>query len=194
MSLAGLFKRCRDEDEEAWVQFDALVREIARRVLLPAWRFDGLSWAEKDEVVGEVRLRLVDVVRKNRILGTTDGEIASYIGTALQNQARDQLKKRRELLESELEMQQELRGLEPRNSGPSAEVVTTHRLRLDAILEEVQLWPLSDRIIFFGKLYEVSSRNIKRQLEEHHIYIDVGTVDTRHRRLRDRLAARFPRT
>jgi hypothetical protein len=194
MSLDGLLKRCRDEDEEAWFQFDALVREIARRVLLPAWKFDGLSRAEKDEAVGEVRLRLVDIVRKNRILGTTDGEIASYIRAALQNQARDQLKKRRELLESELEAQRELRRVEPGDSAPSAEIVTAHRLRLDAVLEEVQSWPLSDRIIFFGKLYQVSSKSIKRQLEEHRIYIDVGTVDTRHRRLRDKLTARFPGT
>src|SRR5262245_28378452 len=48
MSLDGLLKRCRDEDEEGWIQFDALVREIARRVLLPAWKFEGLSRAEKD--------------------------------------------------------------------------------------------------------------------------------------------------
>jgi DNA-directed RNA polymerase specialized sigma24 family protein len=174
--LRDLIDRCRADDEVAWEAFCAWYHRLADNRL--KYSVPRMRESDRAEVTSAALERLLRAIKQNRIYGTTDGEIASYVAAAVKNQARDILSRRRPL-----------EAPAGGDGNPSPERVAIGRDLLDRVERAIGSWAADDRYIFVQKIHGVSSARIKAELEEppYGRYIDVATVDSRYSRLRQEL-------
>jgi hypothetical protein len=177
--LGTLLERCRGQEEAAWDEFHGWFRRLAAGVLS---RFQNLSPVEREEAEDSARVAVALEVSGDRITGTTDGAIVSFVRTVLTNAARDVWRRRRPGTP-----------LPPllRDEGPSPAERARFQVQLECAETLVRSWSAENRFIFVMKLERAATASIKADLERlFGSFVSARTVDVRFFRLRNEVRRR----
>jgi RNA polymerase sigma factor (sigma-70 family) len=187
--LFRLIERCHTEEASAWEAFVSWVECRGRRVL---GAFGSLSRVDREDIVADALLRLLEAIRCRRIVGTNDLEIDSYVCTTIKNHARNTLRRRRRAKHV-----QEAIGDDPTASAeenpelrPDQRLMAAEGLALaERLLAE--LTP-ADRYIVRAKTERRPTRLIQATLARppFNVVMGPGAIDTRFHRLQRRLQHR----
>jgi DNA-directed RNA polymerase specialized sigma24 family protein len=180
-ALGELLVRCRGQEEAAWGEFRTWFRRVAAHVL---GRFPNLSPLEREEAEDEARVTVALEISGNRITGTTDGAIASFVRAVVTNAARDVWRRRRpgEPLPPLL-----------RDEDPSPAERAMFQAQLECAETVIRSWSPDNRFIFMMKIERVTAATIKADLERlFGLFLSIETIDVRFFRLRREVRRRCP--
>lgn len=176
MDLVELVRRCRDNDEDGWNEFNRWFGRLADRVLS---RFSLMSPVEREEARDAARVRFALEISRDSLRATSSGEVANYGKVVVLNCGRTVWRRRRP---------QETLPVLLRETGPSPAERARHDAELDCIRRRLASWNPENRWLFMMKVEQVPAAAIKADLERlFGTFVSTGAVDVRFSRLRSEL-------
>lgn len=176
MDLPDILQRCRRDEEVAWQEFNRWFGRLAKRVL---GGFSALSPVEREEAEDTARVRVAVAISRDRIKGSTNGEIVNFGKTVLINSGRTAWTRRRPAEPLPVLL---------RDRGPAPSEAAAYQAQLDCIKRRIESWSRDNRWIFMMKLDSVSTAAITADLERvFGLFVTPEAVDVRFHRMRTEL-------